>query len=180
MKRTPLERKTPLTATTGLTRRTPLEGGSGLSRERGLARRPAEPGSASTLNARHRDTGPDDLTRETVYIRDGWCCTCCGQSVIGRPHSVGHRMRRSQGGSNETSNLLTFLGDGTGRFDDDHHRRIDMRRDPRDEERGLTVRSWLDPAEIPVLVTTPDGTQALMFLTDDGEYTTEPPKAVAA
>ena len=46
------------------------------------------------------DTGPDRATRELVYERDGWACVCCGQSVIGRPYSLGHRKRRSQGGTN--------------------------------------------------------------------------------
>ena len=160
-----MERGKPLERTTELGRGAVLEGGT----RRG----------AGKPSPRRRDTGPDDLTRKAVYERDGYACVCCGQSIIGRLHSVGHRKRRSQGGSNETSNLLTFLGDGSGRFDDDHHRRIDMRRDPQDEKRGLTVRSWLDPAEIRVLVTTRHGEQALVFLTDDAAYSSAPPEVAA-
>jgi hypothetical protein len=115
-------------------------------------------------------------TRKAVHERDGWLCVCCGQSVRGRPHSVGHRKRRSQGGSNETSNLLSFLGLGINQFDpDDHHARIDSRKDPNDEARGYTVRSWQDPASVSVMITGFGGSGAWRFLSDDGEYLSAPP-----
>lgn len=121
------------------------------------------------------DTGPDAATRAAVYLRDSYRCVCCGTSVVGRPHSVGHRKRRSQGGSNDSSNLVTFLGLGNGLLPNDHHHRIDSRRDPRDEARGLTVRSWLDPALVPVVITLADGSREKVWLGADGSYLFDSP-----
>jgi 5-methylcytosine-specific restriction endonuclease McrA len=121
------------------------------------------------------DTGPDAATRAAVYLRDSYRCVCCGTSVKGRPHSVGHRKRRSQGGGNDPSNLVTFLGLGNGLLPNDHHHRIDSRRDPRDEARGLTVRSWLDPALVPVVITLADGSREKVWLGADGSVLFESP-----
>ncbi|HMG63755.1 MAG TPA: hypothetical protein VK599_12465 [Streptosporangiaceae bacterium] len=131
---------------------------------------------------RTRDTGPSAKVRLQVYERDGYTCACgCGVSVIGKPRSVGHRKRRSQGGTNEMPNLLTFLGWGNGiTGDEDHHYRIDRRVNPDDEARGLTVRSHLDPALVPVLTRREDGTLLPEWLTADGKRTVEPPEGVAA
>lgn len=126
-----------------------------------------------------RDTGPDKATREAVYERDGYACVCCGRSILGRPHSVGHRLRRSQGGTNDAWNLVTLLGLGDGRLDDDHHKRIDNRSDPHDEARGLTVRSHEDPALVPVMIHGENG-GALLYLTSDFEYSERPPEQVSA
>lgn len=125
------------------------------------------------------DTGPDRATREAVYERDGYACVCCGGSILDRPHSVGHRKRRSQGGTSDPSNLITLLGLGDGRLGDDHHARIDARLDPHDEARGFTVRSHEDPALVPVMIHGEQG-GALMYLTDDFEYSLTPPEAGAA
>lgn len=134
----------------------------------------------SPLGAR-RDTGPDARTRRMGYERDGWACVCCGVSIIGRPHSLGHRKRRSQSGSNELSNLLTFLGLGLNPLDpDDHHARIDSRLNPADEDRGYTVRSFKDPAAVPVAYVSADGREVRYWLTDDGQLLEEPPEGVAA
>jgi 5-methylcytosine-specific restriction endonuclease McrA len=131
--------------------------------------------------AGRRDTGPDDVTREAVYKRDGHRCACCGQSVRGRPHSVGHRKRRSQLGGNGKSNLLTFLGLGTNPLDpDDHHARIDSRRMPEDEARGYSLRSWQDPLAEGVLVVSEHGSGQTVWLTDDGGYSFAPPEEAAA
>jgi hypothetical protein len=139
-----------------------------------------EPRPATTLHP-GRDTGPDRLTREAVYERDGGCCACCGRYALDRPHSVGHRLRRSQGGSNETSNLLTFLGLGDGSAgEDDHHYRIDNRGNPHDEARGYTVRSGTDPATVPVMIHGEQG-DVLVYLTDDAAYSlTAPERGEAA
>jgi hypothetical protein len=132
------------------------------------------------LTEPERDTGPDKATREAVYERDGYACVCCGASVLGRPRSLGHRLRRSQGGSNAASNLLTFLGRGDGSTgQDDHHKRIDNRTDPHDEARGLTVRSGTDPATVPVMIHGEQG-GSLVYLTDDFEYTSAAPRRDAA
>jgi hypothetical protein len=134
------------------------------------------PGKPRFGLAEGRDTGPGRETREAVYLRDSNCCVCCGTPLAGKPRSIGHRKRRSQGGSNETSNLLSFLGLGINQLDpDDHHARIDSRLDPNDEARGYTVRSWQDPAAVSVMVTGFGGSGSRVFLSDDGEYLSAPP-----
>ena len=131
-----------------------LEGGAARTKPR-QRRKPA------------RDTGPDARTRKLVLERDNYSCVCCGRSILGQHYSLGHRKRASQGGKAVASNLLTFLGLGG----EQHHGRIDSRRDPRDEARGLTVRSWRDPALIPVTLLN----GAKVWLTDDGRYSDYPP-----
>jgi hypothetical protein len=153
-----------------------MKAGKALKRKTALART-----SRAALPARRRDTGPSALTRAAVYKRDGNMCVCCGTSLAGRPRSVGHRKRRSQGGSNETSNLVAFLGLGINPFDpDDHHARIDSRRDPEDEAKGYTVRSWGDPAATSVMIASQYRSGATAWLTDDGEYSFSPPGEAAA
>jgi hypothetical protein len=125
------------------------------------------------------DTGPDAATRALVYARDDFACICCGQSVTGRPHSVGHRQRRSQGGTHCPANLLTFLGWGNGLTEDDHHWRIDNRDDPEDEARGFTVRSHDDPHLISVMVFSPGGSGVTQFPTCDGQWSSAPGQASA-
>jgi hypothetical protein len=148
-----------------------------LRRTAWLRSRPVLSPDAPVKPMRRRDTGPSMKVRLQVYKRDGYTCQCgCGISVIGKPHSVGHRKRRSQQGSNEMTNLLTFLGWGNGLTgDEDHRRRIDMRVNPDDEARGLTVRSGQDPALVPVITQTPSG-PAPMWLTADGRKTDEAPR----
>jgi hypothetical protein len=139
------------------------------------------PGKPRAGLAERRDTGPDKETREAVYRRDGNLCVCCGTPLAGRPRSAGHRKRRSQNGSNETSNLLTFMGLGINPFDpDDHHARIDSRLNPIDEARGYSLRSWQDPHEVGVMVMSSAEAGSLRFLTDDGEYSSAPPDWAAA
>jgi hypothetical protein len=125
---------------------------------------------------RKRDTGPDARTRKLVMERDGYLCVCCGISVIGRQYSIQHRKRRSQGGDNSMSNLVTVSGSGTT----GHHARIDSRRDPADEARGYTLRSWQNPASVPVWVASGDGPGRLVWLTADGRYSPEAPEEAAA
>jgi len=127
-------------------------------------------GGSPAGKAPARYTGPDRLTREIVLERDHHACVCCGTSVIGEPYSLQHRKRRSQGGDNSPSNLITVLGTGSTGC----HERIDSRRDPADEACGYTVRSWADPAMVPVLVHQADG-GAILWPTDDGEWVSVPP-----
>jgi hypothetical protein len=133
-------------------------------------------GTTAPVSRQARRSAEDEATRLAVFERDGWCCVCCGQSVIGRPHSAGHRQRASQGGPYTPTNLITLLGFGTGLTADDHHRRIDTRRRPEDELRGLTVRSTSDPALIPVQIVTPAGALRKVWLTPDSKYADHPPK----
>jgi len=142
-----------------------------------LERKAPMPRGSSALKAgkppkRPRYTGPDALTREAVLERDGYACVCCGRSVIGQQYSLQHRKRRSQCGDNSPANLLTVLGDGTR----GHHARIDSRAWPEDEARGYTVRSWQDPALVPVMIFgSPGGPGVTMFATRDGRWAAEAP-----
>lgn len=139
------------------------------------------PGSQRAGLAGRRDTGPDAETRAAVYRRDGNQCVCCGTPLAGKARSVGHRVRRSQGGSNETSNLLTFMGLGMNPFDpDDHHARIDSRLNPEDEARGYSLRSFKDPHEEGVMIMSSAECGQTVLLSDDGEYLFAPPEGVAA
>lgn len=157
-------------------------------REAPLSRIPREPGARqrrTPLAAREpetrtrrapRDTGPSRRVRELVLARDGHACVCCGRSVIGQPYSLQHRKRRSQGGDNSPSNLITVLGTGTTGC----HERIDSRRDPHDEARGYTVRSWQDPAQVGVMIFSEHGSGVTKWLSGDGAYLDEQPEQVAA
>ena len=118
--------------------------------------------------ARRRDTEPDAETRRLVLERDGYACVCCGASVLGRPYSLQHRKRRSQGGGNSPSNLITVT---TG-----CHARIGSRADPADEAKGYTCRGWQDPAGVPVMVFRPGALGAAVWLADDGTCRLEPPE----
>ena len=164
-----LERRTPLPRGEGLKRKSPLKSGTSPARGTGLARAPRKPAAA-------RDTGPSPKVRALVLERDGYACVCCGQSVIGQEYSLQHRQRRSQGGGNTPPNLVTVLGSGSR----GHHWRIDSRRDPADEAKGYTVRSWDDPALVPVTVMSADMTGAVVWLTDDGRYSAVPPEGAEA
>lgn len=114
--------------------------------------------------------------RALVLKRDGFRCVCCGVSVKGQHYSLGHRLRASQGGKPVPSNLITLLGLGG----EQHHGRIDSRRDPHDEARGYTVRSFQDPRKIGVMIFSENGSGATKWLSDDGEYLDEQPGELAA
>ena len=116
---------------------------------------------------RVRYTGPSPATILAVLIRDGYACVCCGVSVIGRVFDIQHRKRRSQGGSNCFTNLITALRG--------HHNRWDSRRKSSDEKAGYTVRSTWDPARVRVLYVTAYGSQEWMWLLPDGTRATEKP-----
>jgi hypothetical protein len=88
-------------------------------------------------------------------------------------------MRRSQGGSNCKANLVTFLGWGNGRTEDDHHWRIDNRDDPEDEAKGYTVRSWQDPHLVSVMVFGPGGGGAALYPTCGGQWSDMPGERAA-
>jgi hypothetical protein len=132
---------------------------------------PPEGESRPPKHAARRDTGPSAKVRRMVLERDGYACVCCGRSVIGQVYSLQHRKRRSQGGKNDCTNLIAVLGDGTTGC----HARIDSRCDPHDEAKGYTVRSWDDPALIPVMVFSPGGSGTTAWLTLDGKYVFEAP-----
>ena len=91
---------------------------------------------------------------------------------------MAHRQRRSQGGSLCKANLVTALGFGTGLVADDHHFRIDSRSNPKDEIRGLTVRSHQNPHLVPVYAPFGRGDDEL-YLTCDGEWSDTPAEVSA-
>lgn len=124
----------------------------------------------------NRNSGPSAVIRALCLARDGYACVCCGTPVVGQHYSLGHRLRASQGGKPVPSNLITLLGLG-GEL---HHGRIDSRRDPSDEARGYSLRSYQDPLVVPVTVCSPHGPGMSLWLSDDGRYLTAPPGLVAA
>jgi hypothetical protein len=133
--------------------------------------------SPKVKNAAKGNSGPTPKVRRLVLERDGYACFCCGQSIRGQRYSLGHRLRASQGGKAVPSNLITLLGAGG----EQHHGRIDQRRDPADEQRGYTVRSNRDPAKVPVSVLREDGSRVSRYLWDDGTCRDDQqPEAVAA
>ena len=149
--------------------------------ERGAAGRPEEctrgdhwhlAGSVLQLRRTARDTGPDKLTRDLVLARDDYACVCCGRPIFGQEYSLQHRKRRSQGGTNKPSNLITVLGSATTGC----HARIDSRVNAQDEPKGYTVRSQRDPARVPVLLFKAGPRFAVWaWATDDGQWVFEDP-----
>lgn len=121
-------------------------------------------------------TGPNRSTRLTVLRRDGYACVRCGISVVGRPYSLQHRKRRSQGGTNSPSNLIVLCGTGTTGC----HEQADSRRDWHDEAKGYTVRSGQDPARVGVMIFSPHGSGVTKWLSEDGAYLDEAPGELAA
>lgn len=165
-----LGRSKPLAPGKPLRRTTPLR-----SRAAGMFGPGVPLKRSAPRHAKRKDTGPDRKTRLMVLNRDGWACVCCGRSIIGQRYSLQHRKRRSQGGTNSPSNLVTVLGDGTTGC----HARIDSRSDPHDEAKGYTVRSHDDPALIPVMVFSEHGGGVTAWLTEDGGFAFEAPAGAA-
>jgi hypothetical protein len=159
-------------------RSAPLQRTSWLRTARPDPGSPASPRAARKPRASSQATansGPTPKVRRLVLERDGYACVCCGQSIIGQRYSLGHRLRASQGGKAVPSNLLTFLGWGGEAC----HGRIDSRRDPEDEAKGYTVRSWQDPALVPVMLFSEHGSGVSVWLTDAGTYVFEAPVGAA-
>lgn len=124
----------------------------------------------------NRNSGPSQAVRVLCLARDGYCCVCCGISIIGQRYSLAHRLRASQGGKPVPSNLVTLLGWG-GEL---HHGRVDSRRDPSDEAKGYSLRSYRNPLLVPVTVFSLNGPGMTLWLADDGSYSAAPPEGIAA
>lgn len=98
MKRTPLTRKTPLTAN------------KGLSEAREMKRGQTKPRAP-------RNTGPSVAVRKGVTERAHGACERCGQTIRG-DYSIHHRKPRGMGGTtdpaaNSPSNLVLLCGSAT-------------------------------------------------------------------
>lgn len=121
-----------------------------------------------------------DKVRKAVLERDGYSCTACGKSIIGRQYSLQHRRARKGGGSrlswiNQPQNLITACGSATS---PDCHWNVMESRDPvRDAQTlGYVISEWpeIDPRFIPVHVVGEFGTSKV-WLTPDGGLSNEPP-----
>jgi 5-methylcytosine-specific restriction endonuclease McrA len=114
-----------------------------------------------------RDTGPTAAVRATVLARDGWSCARCGVSILSRPYSLQHRLRRSHGGGSLPSNLVVLCGTATT----DCHRAVDNYKDPDDgpDGKGYRVDSAGDPRLIPVMYFSPGGCGYTRWLADNGD-----------
>lgn len=131
---------------------------------------------AAPRKAVRRYTGPSPKVRALVLARDGYCCACCGISVIGRRYSLQHRDARGFGGTSDPaaslpSNLVTMAGTGTTEC----HGRVEHYRDPADGVKGYRLREGTDPAGVAVMYATPDGPR--WYLLDDqaGKTEVDPP-----
>jgi hypothetical protein len=116
-------------------------------------------------------TGPTPAQILVVLIRDGYACPC-GFTVIGTIFDIQHRQRRSQGGTNCYTNMLTGHREC--------HNRWDSRLHPADADAGYTVKSRRDPARVRVLYVTESGSQEWWWLLPDGTRTTDEPDWVVA
>ena len=150
-------------------RRTELRRGTGLSR-------------SVPKPARRRDTGPSAKVRKLVLTRDGYRCVACGVSIIGRLYSLQHRDARGMGGTSDPAanspvNLVVLCGwrDTPGSC----HKRAEDR-DPEMNARGYWLRNGEDPALTPVMVFSPAGSGAAVWLSPAGAYLSEPPEGAAA
>ena len=105
MKRSRLERYTPLRATQPIRRSSHTGHGRTEPRRRAGA-------------ARRRDTGPTREVRAAVLARDGWRCVRCGADITAAPYSLQHRRARGVGGTrrentNSPANLIVLCGSAT-------------------------------------------------------------------
>ena len=149
-----------------LARRSPIARGGPLKR-------------GSSKPGRPRNTGPSATTSDIVWARAGGRCEICAGPLAGvLGFSRHHRLPRRMGGSrrpelNAPSNLLVICGSGTTGC----HGRIESHRE-RAYEDGLILRADQNPLHVPAMLADPHHPSLwprLVWLTDDGTYTEEPP-----
>lgn len=113
---------------------------------------------------RPASTDPDKETVDAVLARDGGKCMSCGDPLCGRrgiEYSLHHRKRRSQGGDNRKSNLVSLCGHGTSGCHGFVHSEI-----ARARQAGFLLRSTENPAEVPV-----EHYAGTRLLDDEGGFT---------
>lgn len=113
-------------------------------------------------------------TRDLVVERAGYCCERCGRYAEGG--SVHHRSARRMGGSkdpakNDVSNLLLPRGSGTTEC----HGEVESKA-PEHYAEGWLVRSWNDPAAVPIK----HHAHGLVWLTPHGTYEYAAPEGIPA
>ncbi len=148
MKRSPLTRKTPLTATKGLSQARQLK--------RDDTKKPRPP----------RNTGPTPAVRRTVTERATGACERCGKTITG-PYSIHHRKPRGMGGTrdpkaNSPANLVLLCGSAT--TPEGCHTAVERFRQAAITT-GYIVTRTADPETVPIKLVTgwwflrPDGTK---------------------
>lgn len=141
--------------------------------------RPPAPRVGTPSRAARRSTGPDKLTVETVWLRDGGRCAWCGLHISGersRDWPVSHRRPRRMGGdhrpdTNSPANLVLVHGDGVSLC----HGTIERER-VRALAAGHILHDLAVPSHMPIVHAVFDG---LVYLTDDGGVSVRPPRRSA-
>jgi len=158
VKRTPLQRKTPLVAKTGLRRSTPMQQKAG--REQPEARKGAPRKVRVQL-------GPAADVVAAVIERERESCLICGRGIgpdeRGRYWSLHHRLRRSQGVEHSVQNLVLLCG---GAEHDGCHQRVHAEPEAA-RQGGWLLRGRQHPLAIPVLIPLEN---RLVYLGADGLY----------
>lgn len=169
MKRTAIQRRTPLKASKPLTRTTALSVSP-------LARSQTHANSAlQRRRPKRAKDGPSDAAVIQVAQRDEWACVRCGGSCHGRRSldwSVQHRRARGMGGSrrpdtNEPQNLILLCGSATS--PGGCHLRVEQRH-PADAGSGWAIKQAENPLHVPVL----HWQRGLVFLLADGSWSSRP------
>lgn len=125
-----------------------------------------------------RSTGPSRLVVEVVIHRDRGQCAFCGKRPTGDRGwgwSIHHRRPRQMGGtraadSASPANLVILCGTGA----EGCHGWVESHRSDA-YETGLLVRRDVLPWRAPIQ----HAVHGLVWLTDDGEWVTEPPMEAA-
>ena len=136
-------------------------------------RQPKAPGKLGR-KPRSRSTDPSPALRALVLGRDRHSCVRCGKGITGRPYSLHHRKRRSQGGRNAPGNLLTLCGSGTTGCHGWVHANI-----AESQASGWLLLSTQHPGAESVLYVSEHGSGMRVWLTESGTYSTAPPGVAA-
>lgn len=104
--------------------------------------------------------------KAAALLRDRGRCQCCGRPA----QVVQHRVARRMGGTADP--VIAFGLANLSSMTDACHALAESR-DQEMHERGFWLRSWENPAEVPVLLTNSYGFGKI-WLTPDGAYSVEP------